>query len=61
MKASAFSVYLMHCGVRKMNCLFLWLSATFNIMSMDILRFTMSWVEEVAEDSGYQQQYGLRL
>lgn len=39
-----------------MNCLFFWLSATFNIMSMDILRFTMSWVEEEVEDSGYQQQ-----
>lgn len=36
-------LYLMLCGVRKMNCLLRWLAATFSIMSIDIRRFTMSW------------------
>lgn len=36
------SGYLILCGVRKINCLWRWLAATFSIMSIDILLFTIS-------------------
>lgn len=37
------ALYLMLCGVRKMNCRYRWLAATLSIISIDIRRFTMSW------------------